>query len=337
MTGLRTIGIKFTAFAVSALLLFMLLLNTMLNGVQGDTEKYQALFRDVSGLATGDDVRVAGVRVGRVQEIEIVPTGAKVTMDVIKEQPLLSTTKIVMRYQNLLGQRYLALEQSGEQGARLNPGTVIPQSLTNPGFDLTELLNGFRPLFETLNPGDVNKLAGSLVKVLQGEGGTVEQLLQQTTQLTNFLADRDKLFDSVLVNLTPVLNNLAGQGTELRTTVVALKELMNGLAKDRQAIGASIDGVSNLITSTSSLLAEGREPVTNAVKRLRTVAAMLADNRQLLVQAIGKFGTIFESLGRPTSYQSALNIYVCSTWVTALNQQINLAGGQGGPWSKVCQ
>ncbi len=88
----------------------------------------------------------------------------------------------------------------------------MPLERTSPGFDLTELLNGFRPLFEVLQPADVNKLATSMVKVLQGEGGTVEILLQQTTELTNFVADRDDVYDDVLTNLTPVLDDLAGQG-----------------------------------------------------------------------------------------------------------------------------
>ena len=74
----------------------------------------------------------------------------------------------------------------------------MPLDRTDPGFDLTELLNGFRPLFEVLRPADVNQLASSLVQVLQGEGGTVEQLLQQTTQLTTYVADRDAVIGEVL-------------------------------------------------------------------------------------------------------------------------------------------
>ena len=148
-----------------------------------------------------------------------------------------------MRYQNLLGQRYLALVQTGKRGAELDDGATVPLDRTDPGFDLTELLNGFRPLFEVLRPGDVNQLASSLVQVLQGEGGTVEQLLQQTTQLTTYVADRDAVIGEVLTNLTPVLEHLQGRGTEIESTVLELRRLMEGLAKDRTAIGASIDGV----------------------------------------------------------------------------------------------
>ncbi|RZI80339.1 MAG: MCE family protein, partial [Microbacterium sp.] len=259
--GYRSIVVKFAAFATIAVLLGALLANTMLNGLNGDTASYKAQFGDVAGLRVGDDMRVAGVRVGRVQDIEINGSGAEVTFDLVKSQPLLDTTKIVMRYQNLLGQRYLALVQTGTAGKQLPDDAKIPLARTSPGFDLTELLNGFRPLFEALRPDDVNQLANSLVQVLQGEGGTIESLLQQTGKLTNFLADRDQLVGQVLDNLTPVLQNMAGQGTELRSTVVELKTLMTGLAEDRESIGASIDGMSQLIGSTAGHVLQHRREV----------------------------------------------------------------------------
>jgi phospholipid/cholesterol/gamma-HCH transport system substrate-binding protein len=337
VTGLKKIVAKFTAFAVVSLALFVLLLNTMLNGVPGKTNAYSAEFTDVSGLRVGDDVRVAGVRVGRVQRIAVSGEGARVDFDVVKDQPVLSNTGLVMRYQNLIGQRYLALVQPAQRGTELPSGTDIPVARTDAGFDLTSLLNGFRPLFETLNPADVNQLATSLIKVLQGEGPTVEQLLKQTSQLTNYVADRDKIFGEVVTNLTPVLNDIAGQGTELTATVKELRALMAGLAKDRKAIGQSIDGVSRLIVSTSDLLQQARGPVTQASHDFRTTAALLAQNRQKIVASLHAFGNIFELLGRAGSYENALNVYACTLWFQASGQKVNTAGGDGGPWSEVCR
>lgn len=335
--GFGSIVVKFAVFAVVAGLLGFLLVNTMLNGLQGDTTHYKAQFRDVAGLRVGDDMRVAGVRVGRVQVIEITDAGADVSFDLIEDQPLLETTKIVMRYQNLLGQRYLALVQDDDRGAKLPSGATVPLARTSPGFDLTELLNGFRPLFEALRPDDVNALATSVVKVLQGEGGTVETLLAETGKLTNFLADRDQIVGQVLDNLTPVLTDMAGQGTELRGSVVELKALMVGLAKDRRSIGASIDGMSQLIGSTSDLLTELRVPTVAAVSRFRAVMTMFLQNKGAFVQAIGSFGSTLAALGRASSYQNAVNIYLCSVIVNAGGIKLNLNGTANGPWSEVCR
>jgi phospholipid/cholesterol/gamma-HCH transport system substrate-binding protein len=336
MTGIRRVALKFGLFALASGLLLMLLVNTMVNGLDGDARTYDAVFADVSGLRVGDDVKVAGVRVGRVESIEVDDGAARVRIELTAKQPILDTTSVVMRYQNLLGQRYLALVQGQERGDRLEEGATIPLDRTNPGFDLTELLNGFRPLFEVLRPEDVNQLATSLVQVLQGEGGTVETLLQQTARLTNFIADRDEVIGDVLTNLTPVLDNLAGQGTELTGTVRELRALMTGLARDRRSIGRSIDGVSQLVGATSELLREARVPAARTIERFRTVAQMLAGSREELNAALRSFGATFESLGRATSYENAVNVYMCSFAFAYGDRDFNPASNNG-PWSEVCR
>ena len=117
MTGIRGIAVRFGAFALVAVLLGVVLINTMVDDLGGSTKQYSAVFSDVSGLRVGDDVRVAGVRVGRVQSIGVDGRdGAKVVFDLAADQPILTTTDVVMRYQNLVGQRYLALVQGPKIG-----------------------------------------------------------------------------------------------------------------------------------------------------------------------------------------------------------------------------
>ncbi len=338
MTGLWATAAKFGAFALAAVLLLVVLLNTMSHGLIGDTRSFSAEFSDVSGLRVGDDVRVAGVRVGRVQSIEVSENGADVGFELEKDQPLLASTRMVMRYQNLLGQRYLALVQSGKRGAELDDGATVPLDRTDPGFDLTELLNGFRPLFEVLRPGDVNQLASSVVQVLQGEGGTVEQLLQQTTELTTYVADRDAVIGEVLTNLTPVLEHLQGRGTEIEATVLELRRLMEGLAKDRTAIGDSIDGVADLVGSTSSLLQDARAPLVRATERFVVVADVMARTKDRLNRALASFGGTIGALGRLTSYENAMNVFLCSmTFAVGPGEDEINPAGRSTKHSQVCQ
>ena len=337
VTGLRAIVVKLAVFGVVSMLLAVVLLNTMLHGVGGATRSYHAQFTDVAGLRVGDDVRAAGVRVGRVQGIDIAHGGAEVAFELTTAQPLLATTKVVMRYQNLLGQRYLALVQGPERGPLLPAGATVPLARTSPGFDLTELLNGFRPLFDALRPEDVNALATSVIKVLQGEGGTVESLLEQTGRLTSFLADRDQVVGEVVSNLTPVLMDLAGRGQELQSTVKELRALMTGLARDRRSIGSSLDGMSQLIGSTSQLLEQVRVPTVRAVHRFRTVMDLFVANRKDFVGAVGSFGSTLAALGRASSYENAVNIYLCTVIVNVGGAKLNLNGGDQGPYSEVCR
>ena len=332
----RLTAVRFGLFALVSLLLLVLLVNTMRNGLADDNRVFTAQFRDVSGLRVGDDVKVAGVRVGRVSGIEVSDDGAAVDFELATQQPLLEDTRLVMRYQNLIGQRSLSLEQGRSRGRELEPGETVPVSRTSPGFDLTELLNGFRPLFEVLEPADVNALATSGGRVLQGEGGTVEQLLQQTTRISTFVADRDQLIGRVLDNLTPVLGNLERQDEQFTGAVDDLRTLMTGLARERRSIGRSIDGVGSLFEATTGLLDDAREPATQTARQLRAAGSLLAGTTDELAGALGSFESTVGTLGRVTSYENALNIYLCSFLISLGPASLNPVGGDG-PWSEACR
>lgn len=362
ITGFRSILFKFVAFAVVAILLFLLLLNTMINQLPTGSRSFTAYFTSVSGLTPGSDVRVAGVRIGKVSDIQLVTNGgvsqtgiptsgpngeekvAAVTFAVENSQQVFKTTAIKMLYQNLLGQRFLSLYQTDTSPAMTAPSQALPggahimATQTDPGFDLTQLLDGFRPLFQVLQPDQVNQLAGSIIQVLQGEGGSIENLLQQTDQLTNFLADRDHVVGQVLTNLTPVLNDFAGQGTQLASTVTSLRQLMDGLAADRTSIGDSVTHLSTLITSTSDLIQQARTPAVADVHLFRQVVETTNAEKALLTKALGAFADAFGALGRASSYTNAVNIYACSITIDLAGVKINLSGNaNGGPWTGVCR
>lgn len=344
MTGFRSTMIKVLVFVAICLLFFVMLYNTMSNVVEGDRNTWKARFTSASGLRPGDDVRVAGVKVGRVESVEVIDNDeAQVTFDLVREQPIFDSTRLALRYQNLLGQRYLSLTAGASRGAELSPGTELGTGMTDPGFDLTALLNGFKPLFDTLQPGEVNKFAENIVAVLQGQGPAIESLLQSTTSTAKFLADRDEAFTDVLDNLTPVLENLASKSDDIDATVQQLTALMSGLAKERATFASSIDTLSGLIGTTSSLVDEIRPAVREDVKQLKITTNILASNRDALGKDIDALPVIFGSLAQAGSYYSALNIYFCNfgIQVSPVEGQQGLPivwiGGQDGPYSEVCK
>ena len=123
-------------------------------------------------------------------------------------------TRAVIRYDDLIGGRYLALEEGAGGTKKLNPGDTIPLASTEPALDLDALIGGFRPLFRALNPDQINTLSGQLISAFQGQGATIGSFLTQTAALTNTLADRDQLIGEVIVNLNTVLGSLAGQSDQ---------------------------------------------------------------------------------------------------------------------------
>lgn len=339
MTGMRTTAAKFGVFALVSVLLFVLLYNTMRNSVAGGSHEYSATFTSVSGLREGDDVRVAGVKVGRVERIVTVgdePVRADVTFTLRADQDLRDTSRVVVRYQNLLGQRYLALVAGESEGRPVGPGGKIALANTDPGFDLTALLNGFEPLFAVIEPSEINELAANLIAVLQGESGTVENLLAQTAELTRFLNSRDEVFTQVLDNLTPVLRNLDSRNDDIDTTVVELRSLMTGLANQRKTIGSSIDGIAAMVGTTKELLEDTREPFTKDINRLRKVSGVLAEERAKLAESIRTLPIGVEAFARSQSYGAKLNVYVCNLAGEAAGVTTHV-GPTDGPYSKVCR
>jgi phospholipid/cholesterol/gamma-HCH transport system substrate-binding protein len=329
--------IKFVIFSLISLLLFLMLYNTMTNVVDGDTRTWKARFTSVSGLRDGDDVRVAGVKVGRVEEVKVIDNDeAEVTFILQEEQKIYDSTRLALRYQNLLGQRYLSLTAGANRANEMSPDDEIPKSMTNPGFDLTALLNGFEPLFNVLQPDQVNKMASNIIAVLQGEGGTIESLLQQTAEAADYLASRDAVFTQVLQNLTPVLENLSDQSGHFDATVDQLGALMSGLASQRKTFAGSIDTLGSLVESTAGLLDDIRPGLKYDVSRLRSTALILARNRARLGKAVDGLPEIFGGLARATSNYSSLGTYFCNLGFVVRGRTVFL-GGPGGPYSEVCR
>src|SRR5690606_27972694 len=140
--------VKFVVFAVVVAMCTTVLALTIANAAGGDRLTYTARFTDASGLLPGDDVRIAGVVVGSVEDVRIADRRfAEVEFSVAADQPLPASVQASILYRNLIGQRYLALEQgAGPTGETLPPGGTIPVERTRPPLNLTVLFNGFKPL-----------------------------------------------------------------------------------------------------------------------------------------------------------------------------------------------
>ena len=162
--------IKLIIFAAVTILAFGTLATTIANVGDGNGLRYSAVFTDVTGVAPGQDVRIAGVRVGEVNAVRVNAdrTTALVEFSVSRTSVLTQGTIATVKYRNLVGERYLALTQGVGNAQPMREGDRIGLDRTHPALDLTVLFNGFKPLFAALSPKDVNELSGLIVDVLQG-------------------------------------------------------------------------------------------------------------------------------------------------------------------------
>ncbi|ONI73291.1 MCE family protein [Actinosynnema sp. ALI-1.44] len=304
--------VKLTLFIVVTVVATAVLAISIANTNLSSTNTYSARFVDVTSLLPGDDVRIAGVRVGQVEDVGIADRKqAEVKFSVDAGRKLPAGVTATIKFRNLVGQRYIALTQ-GTGSGMLAPGATIPLDRTRPALDLTELFNGFKPLFRALSPDDVNKLSYEIIQVLQGEGGTVESLLSHTASLTKTIADKDVVIGEVITNLNSLLETVNARGQQLSDLVVQLQQLVSGLAADRKPIGDAIQALSGLANTTSGLLNEAREPLRNDIAALGTLTKNLNDSEQIVEHFVKFLPTKVETLTRTASYGSWFNFYLCS-------------------------
>src|ERR1700731_1070241 len=285
---------------------------------------YKAQFVNVSGLEGGNFVRIAGVEVGKVKNITVEPDSTVLVEFTAADRVVLTEgTRAAIRFADLTGGRYVALEEGAGNIGRLSPGGTIPLSRTEPALDLDALIGGFRPLFRVLDPDQVNKLTGQLIAAFQGQGATISSFLPQAAALTNTLADPDQLIGQVIVNLNSVLGSLSGQSTQLAKAVDSLSELVDGLNARKQDISNGVAYANAAAGSIASLLAQARPPLKKVVHEVdRTAVNVLADH-DYFDNFLNTWPDATQILNRQGMYGDFFSFYFCEIVV-----KVNGKGGQ---------
>lgn len=272
---IRRAAIGFSIFAVVALLVTYTIWSTLERSVSGSTRDFSTLFHDASGLAVGDDVRMAGVRVGRVDGIELDGNKARVTFEVVDDQPMFTSTAAAIRYQNLIGQRYLALSLApGQPSNPLSAGSQLQQP-SEDSFDVTKLLAGFQPVFDTLQPEQVNALSEGLIQAFQGNSVSLSNTVSQVGKLANDMANRDIVLGAIIDNLSAVMRDLATQGDQLGTLLTSTATIISSLNANSAAFGKAVSQVGQTAAGFADVLGSSRSSLRNIGDDARVATARL--------------------------------------------------------------
>ncbi|GAT08660.1 MCE family protein [Mycolicibacterium novocastrense] len=306
-------AIKLGAFSL-VLLLFTAIIVVVFGQVRFDrTTSYSAIFSSASGLRAGQFVRASGVEVGKVDSVELVNGGsqAKVEFNVDRSLPMFEGTTASVRYLNLIGDRYLELKR-GDSDKRLPSGATIPLEQTQPALDLDALIGGFRPVFRALDPEKVNTIAESIITVFQGQGGTINDILDQTASLTSALADRDQAIGEVIRNLNTVLDTTVKHQAEFDQTVQDFEKLITGLKNRADPIATSVGDISDAAGTVADLLADNRPLLQSTVGHLEVIQQPLIDQKDELNDLLTRLPTAFKIIGRAGGiYGDFFNFYAC--------------------------
>ena len=248
---------RLALFAGAMALVLALVIGAIERPVDGETETHHALFTDANGLKTGDDVRMFGVQVGKVEAVTLDGDRAKVRLTVTTDTPVYDNSILAIRYQNLTGQRYIDLQQQPTPGARLAGGTDIGPQQTIPSFDVTSLFNGLQPVLATLSPEAINQFTESMLAVIEGDGAGIGPALDAIGTLSEYVEDRQHLIGTVVRNMSDLAERVGGRLYHLVPLLARLTDIFEALQRN-------VGGLADFAMSAPSVL----EPVDRLLAAL---------------------------------------------------------------------
>lgn len=265
-------AIKFGLF-VAVCLLFTVYLaatigNTTFGGLVGrgpDTYTLAASFDDVTGLLVDDNVKVAGVPVGKVTGVEVEEGKALVRMEIRSDHPLPSDSAAAIRWRNLIGQRYVYLFP-GDAPTTFEDGDVVSE--TTNVIDLGELFNRLGPVVATIDESQVNDFLETVTSALEGNEADISQALDDLATVVKGLGERDEAIANLIENLEVVSRTIADRDAQIETMLDNLAALARTFSDNTQLLDSAIVEMGAFNRDLSGLLTANRGELDRIVANL---------------------------------------------------------------------
>jgi phospholipid/cholesterol/gamma-HCH transport system substrate-binding protein len=313
MPSHRSMVIKVSLFAVAMLLVAASLVVIFGDFRFGPESTYHATFTDASRLKAGQKVRIAGVPVGAVSGVKLNPDNTvDVEFGIDKHYTLYTSTRAVIRYENLVGDRFMEITSGPGELRKLAPGATINAQHTQPALDLDALLGGLKPVLKGLDADKVNTISSAIIQLLQGQGGALSNVLADTSAFSTALGKRDELIGGVINNLNTVLTTVDERSAKFSASVDQLQQLISGLAKNKDVIAGAIPPLASTTTDLTQLLQNSRRPLQGILENTRPLATELDNRKAEVNNDVEQLGEDYLRLAALGAYGSFFNIYFCS-------------------------
>lgn len=315
-----------TVFVIIAVAISIVVVFSVLNVQTTSARTYHAVVSDASGLQEGDDVKIAGLTVGRVRGVELHDGSVRLTFTVDNQRTVYTDTHATVKFENLIGNRYLALSEPADSdapaaaehganpadGERLDEGKTIPLSRTAPAIDLTAVFNGFQPLFDALTPDEINKLSMSIIEVLQGQSGDVSHLIEQIATVTGNLADRKELIGSVIHNLGDVLGKVNEEGESVGELIDNFDSVVDNLAGQKKTLARAITAMGRFTDDAAELTHDSADAINKDIPGVAKAARTLADNEDAINSMLHNAPRALHAIDSTMDSGSYVKVYLCN-------------------------
>jgi phospholipid/cholesterol/gamma-HCH transport system substrate-binding protein len=245
-------------------------------------DRYQvtAEFDDVSGLFTGDDVKLAGVVVGKVDSIRVVDGRAIVRFAVNEDVLLPVDTVVAVRWRNLIGQRYIGLEAgSSNQMVPIDGDAeerVLPE--TRSVVDLGQLVNRLGPLAQAIDPQQINDILLALVQALEGNSGNVDQLIGDLDVVLATLADRDQTIGQLIADYDTITGALARRDQQIQAMVDNLLAVSSTFADNRDLLDRALVELGTFTSGLDTVLSQNSDELGRILDGLAALTDTAREN-----------------------------------------------------------
>ena len=274
----------------------------------GGGTTYTADFTEAAGLRTGNEVRVAGVKVGTVTRVAL--HGGLVRVDFrVKDTWVGDTSTVAIRIKTLLGDKVLALDPLG--GAPQNPRTTIPVSRTTSPFDVTE---AFGQLSDTVSQIDTDALARSfdtMAQTFRNTPDSVQGALRGLSDLSRTISSRDTQLAQLLTATKQITGRLADDNAQFQALLADGNLLLAEVQRRRDAIGALLTGTQQLAVQISGLVADNTATLGPTLAALDRVTDVLQRNQDNLTRALALAGPYYRMMGNAIGNGRWFDAYLC--------------------------
>jgi phospholipid/cholesterol/gamma-HCH transport system substrate-binding protein len=287
---------------------FIAALNSENLPVVGGGTTYTAEFSEAAGLAKDNDVRVAGVKVGKVSDITLDGASVKVSFKV-KAAWLGDKTNAAIKIKTVLGQKYLSLDPEGQN--TLDPAVAIPRERTMAPYDV---IDAFRDLSSTVDNIDTTQLAKSFDVISSTFANTpadVKGALSGLSKLSETVASRDSQLSNLLANTRQVSQTLVDRDAEVQKLLADGNKLLDEVGRRKKAIDALLTGSRQLATQLQGLVGDNNQQLDPVLTQLDQLTSMLQRNQDSLGEGIAKFAPFIRVFTNTVGSGRWFDNYIC--------------------------
>jgi phospholipid/cholesterol/gamma-HCH transport system substrate-binding protein len=248
----------------------------------GDT--YYANFTEAGGIKASDEVRVAGVRVGKVKKVDLSGDHVRVEFLIDKGVKMGSSTGAEVKVKTLLGSMFLALDPKGD--GQLAQGATIPQSRTKSAYDVVQAFSGLATRADEINVDQLRTSIDTLAQVTKNTPESFKGALTGLSALSETIASRDQQLQTLLANARNVSGVLADRDQDVVTLMQNSNQLLTALVQRRAAVHRLLVSTSTLSKQLTGLVRDTRQDLKPALDNLDQVAQLLLRNQTNLDESL---------------------------------------------------